>query len=497
MPRPLTSETLVYDLAAAAEPQVAPDGRRIVYALGKADRGTKKAGSQVWLCDVDGGNRRRLTWGGERNGGARWSPDGGHVAFVSDRVQQSGLFVMGIDGGEAREVTRHNQPLGELAWSPDGRQLAYVTPFDPENPAEADEPVDAAPRVRVVKRIDYKQDNRGYLNDVRQQVWVVDVASGERRMLTREPVDHNVPQWSPDGRTIAVKVPTLNGMASRLGLVDAASGETRLISERDGVVGCWAWSPRGDRILIAGDTAQTWHLDLFLYDVASGELRRLTEDLQCLPDAGYPTVTPPSQPVWLDDRRAFFHAVRAGASGLYEVDTETGAVEQIHGGQALNAGLSMDAARRYAVQAHANLEATGEIAVFDRERGEATVVTRHNAVLLADAPPAAWERFTVTRGEFTTEAWLLKPAGFDPARRYPLVLDIHGGPNSFYGYGFSAVQQALAGAGFLVVFSNPRGSGSYGRHFTRQVIGDWGGEDYLDLMAVVDEALRRPSADPD
>ena len=497
MSRSLTPETLVYDLLAASEPQVSPDGRRVVYALGQAQRGRKRSGSQLWLCDVDGGNARRLTWSGERNTTARWSPDGTRIAFASDRGKGSGVYVLPLDGGEAREVTRHNVAVGELAWSPDGTRLAYVAAYDPDNPDEADPAAEAAPRVRVTRRIDYKQDNRGYLEDARLQVWVVDVATGERRRLTGEAVDHNFPEWSPDGRTIAVKVPNRNGLCSQLGLVDVASGATRLLGPRDGVVGCWAWSPRGDRILIAGDTAQTWQLDLFVYEVASDELRRLTDDLSCMPDAGFPTVSAPSQPVWLDDRRALFHAIEHGASGLYEVDVETAADERIVELRALNAGLSVDVARRVAVQALSSLEQTGEVVAVDLETRASRVVTRHNEAVLAEAPPAAWERLDVTRDGLTIEAWLLRPTGWEPGRRYPLVLDIHGGPNSWYGYGFNAVQQALAGAGFFVLFCNPRGSGTYGRRFTQQVIRDWAGEDWRDLMAVVDEACRRPDVDPD
>jgi dipeptidyl aminopeptidase/acylaminoacyl peptidase len=500
VPRPLTPETIVYDLAAAGDPQVSPDGTRIAYVLGKAERGKKLAGSQLWLCDVDGDNARRLTWEGERNGSPRWSPDGRRLAFVSDRVEKpakQGIFVLDFEGGEPRKVTKHNVAIGELAWSPDGTRIAYIALVDPENVEGAQAGAEDAPRVRVVRRIDYKQDNRGYLNDVRQQVWVVDVASGDRRRLTHEAVDHNFPQWSPDGRTIAVKIPNRNGMASQLGLIDVERGETTLVGERDGTVGCWGWSPNGDRILVAGDTAQTWQLDLFVYDVATGDLRPLTDDLPVQPDAGFPTVTPPSQPVWLDDRRALFHALRGGASGLYVVDTETGAVEKLHDWQAMHGGLSVDAARTVAVQAQSSLDNAGEVVVFDLKGRTAKVVTHVNDALFADTPPATWERFDIQRGELTIEAWLLKPAGFDPSQRYPVVLDIHGGPNSWYGYSFNAIQQSLAAAGFLVVYANPRGSGSYGRTFTQQVIGDWGGEDFEDLMAVLDEVVKRPYADPD
>ena len=163
----------------------------------------------------------------------------------------------------------------------------------------------------------------------------------------------------------------------------------------------------------------------------------------------------------------------------------------------MHSGLSADAARRYFVQSASSLESTGDLSVYDRTTDSARFVVSPNQAVLAETPMAEWEKFEVERGKFMIDAWLLKPPGFDPAKRYPVVLDIHGGPNSWYGYGFNPMQQALAAAGFLVVFSNPRGSGSYGRMFTQQVIRDWGGEDYRDLMAVVDAVLERPYADGD
>jgi len=499
MPRPLTPDTLVYDLVSAGDPQVSPDGKYVAYVLGKAERGKKLAGSQIWLCDIDGGNARQWTTAGKRNGTPLWSPDGAQIAYLSDVVEKpgkQGIFVGDVVGGDARLVTKHNVTLGALAWSADGTQLAYLALVDPDNLDEADPGEEDAPGVRVVRRIDYKQDNRGYLNDVRQQVFVVDVASGERRRLTTDTVDYNFPAWSPDGTTLVAMTPNRNGMASQLALIDVASGETKTITDREGTVGCWAWSPSGNRILIAGDTAKTWQLDLHVYHIASGELQALTYDLAVSPDAGFPTVSPPSQPVWLDDRRAIFHAMWGGSSGIYQVDTETSAIEKVIDWPAMHGGLSVDTARTVAVQTQSSLDGTGELIVTDLANTTSTVITHLNDAVFAEMPPAQWARFDVQRGDFTIEAWLLKPAGFDPFKQYPVVLDVHGGPNSFYGFTFNALQQSFAAAGFLVVYSNPRGSSSYGRRFTQQVINDWGGEDFQDLMAVVDEVQKRPYADP-
>jgi dipeptidyl aminopeptidase/acylaminoacyl peptidase len=496
---------LIYDLKAAGDPQIAPDGTRLIYTLGQTERGQLRGTSQIWLCDRDGGNARQLTGSGEHNGGGRWSADGTQIAFVSDRSggkgkeKGAGIYILPIaEGGEASEVTRHAQGISDLAWSPDGRYIAYTTLYDPANPDEQPEPEGAAPKVRVTRRIDYKQDNRGYLHDLRYQIFIVDVASGERRRLTGDgpsPADHNFPQWSPDGKTIAVGRPNHNGMQSQLALIDLATGGVTLIGNEEGVVGVWSWSPDGARIIYSGDTRQTYQTDFFTYTVATGETKRLTDDLQVVPVAGFPTIVGPSQPVWLDERQVLFHAVRAGASGLHIIDSETGAVEPVKSWRAISAQASIDRDKRYVAHDYSTADTIGEIAITDTQTDRTTIITHYNDALLAEHPTSDPEFFTITRGDYEIEAWILKPAGFDPARRYPLILDVHGGPNGFYGWGFNNTQQALAAAGFVVVYANPRGSTSYGRNFTQQVIRDWGNEDFKDLMGVVDKALEQPYVD--
>ncbi len=493
----LTADALVYDLVAAGDPQVSPDGGRVVYSVGRADRERDRGTSQIWLSGIDGANPRRLTWSGDRNREPRWSPDGRWIAFVSDRVKDhSGLFVMPSDGpGEARELVHHRTAIGALAWSPDGRSIAYTANFDPDNPDEKPLPENRAPKVKVTRRLDYKQDNRGWVNDVRSQVFVVDVASGADRMLTREPDDVLYPQWSPDGRQLVARVTTANGIYSQLVLIDAATGQSRRVGPESGTIGVWSWSPGSERILFAGDTEPTSGADFFIYDVQQDKIERLTTDLPCLPEAGFPTVLGPSQPVWLDDNQVIFHGVRAGESGAYLFNVETADLERERATQSLSAGFSLDNAHRYIAQANSSMDSIGEVAILDRQTGQRRIITKHNAGLLESTPAADWERLDVERDGTTVEAWLLKPAGFDPSQKYPVILDVHGGPHGYYGFAFNNIQQILASHGFMVVFSNPRGSGSYGRDFAQQVRCDWGGEDYLDLMAVIDAVLERPYAD--
>jgi len=486
---------LVYDVQTPVEPQISPDGARIVYTLSRADRATRKTSGQLWLCDRDGGNAQQITASGQQNGGARWSPDGRQIAFVSDRVAapaKQGIFVLPADQpGEARHLTSHNQAIGDLAWSPDGTTIAYTTAFDPENPNE-EPPKEGEPaRVKVTRRLDYKFDGRGYLGDARTQVWTVDVASGERRRLTGEPVDHNQPVWSPDGRALAVRRQTSDGWTRVIAIIDVASGEISQVGDINGAHLTAAWSPSGERLVLTGDPGHTYQPDLYLYDVARREIRRLTEDLAVLPAEGINDTAM----VWLDERRVLINAVEHARHGLYVLDVESGQLERRSSEDATTIGISVDAAGRYVAQAYASFASVGEISVHDLREASTSVVTHYNDELVAGAGPAGWERFEIERGGFTIESWLLKPADFDATRRYPLVLMIHGGPNSFYGYRFLANQQLLANHGYLVVLPNPRGSTSYGREFTVQVLGDRGGEDYLDLMAVVDEVAARPYVD--
>lgn len=495
MGQPLTPETLVYDLVQASDPQISPDGTQIVYTRTVVDRESKQALAHLWLCDIDGGNARQLTFAGKRNAGARWSPDGTSIAFVSDRGKGSGLYVLALaGGGEARAITRHTQAITNLAWSPDGAQIAYNTAFDPANPDEAERPEGAQPPVRVVRRPDYKFDGRGFLGDVRQQLFVATVASGERCQLTRETLDHNAPDWSPDGRQIAVRRGIAgNMMRTQIALIAADSGATTLIGEPMSGQNS-AWSPTGEQIAFVGSNEDGSQPDFYLYTVASGSVRRLTDDLAFLPGSASATAAPL---VWLDDRDLLCHGVRAGGSGLYHVNTGTGQTEPLVTWRALHGGLSVSADRRVAVQEYGSPTAVGELAVVDLATGDAQVITNFNTATLTEHPPARWEQISVRRGDFDIDAWLFFPPDFDPTRRYPVILDIHGGPHGFYGYRFNATQQTLATHGYLVVAANPRGSSSYGRTFAAAVVGDNGGEDYRDLMAVLDTVLERPYADRD
>lgn len=501
MAQSFTPDKLIFGLKAAADPQLSPDGERIVYVVATPDPETKKGTAHLWLSNRDGSEKRQLTTAGRGNSMPKWSPDGKQIAFISDRTAEAdakkgtGIYLLGFEGGDPRLLTRHPGTVGDLEWSSDGKYLAYSAVVDPLNP-EGEEPKEGEPApIKVTDRIDYKQDTRGYLADTRGQVFILDVVSGERRQLTDDRDDHLHPRWSPDGKTIAAIHPHPNFVKSQVELIDVATGAIRRVMPTDGVIGTWTWSRDGTKLAVGSDLDWGFQQEISLVDIATGEHRQVTTDLQVTPSGSWSVMRAPAHPVWLDDNRALYQIYAHGRSGLAAIDVETGEVAEEVRWDGSHYGFSTDVSGRYVTQTRNGFDGVGEVVVYDRQAGELAQITTLNTETLSETKPAQAENFSIERNGFTIEAWLLKPGDFDPSKRYPLVIDIHGGPNGWYGPSFSGVQQLLASNGFVVVFANPRGSGSYGREFTAQVQRDWGGEDYQDLMAVVDAAIERPYVD--
>jgi dipeptidyl aminopeptidase/acylaminoacyl peptidase len=497
--RGLSPYDLVYGLCGVGDAQISPEGTRIIYVRSDADQNRLRPETQLWICDEADYRPRQLTTGSRQHGNPRWSPNGEEIAFTSLRDGKHGIYTIRPSGGEAVLQCTHPTPPGELAWAPHGIQLAFVAPFDPDNPDGPPTDPELAPPVRVVNRIDYKQENRGFLNNVRHQLWTVEIFTGDKHRLTNDLTDHLAPVWSPNCKMIATKITRRNGMTSQLCVTDAVrGGNIAIIGPEEGFISTWAFTPDNTAILFSGDTSQSWQADWFIHTFESGETRRITEDLPVSVDGGFPTVALPAQPVWLDDDTVIYHGFSRGQSGVYQLTVSSGEHVELATWPAVHAGFSVDTdERKFIVQSRSNPGAAPEVVRIEIATGELDSVDRPNDEYVVDDLYGPWERLTIERGGFEMDGWLLLPPGFDETQRYPLILDIHGGPNSHHGPGFNAVQQALAGAGFAVLYTNPRGSSSYGRAFTMAVVGDWAGEDYLDQMAFTDEICKRPYIDAD
>jgi dipeptidyl aminopeptidase/acylaminoacyl peptidase len=488
----LDPETLVFGHPSPAEAQISPDGTRLVYVLQSADpQAPDQLRSRLCTCAFDGSSAAPLTAGDESvaQSGARWAPDGASIAYAAEVDGGFGLFVVGAGGGQSRQLTKHRGEIAAIAWSPDGSQLSYSAPVDPEDPDETAPVLKGDPVVRVTRRPDYKLDGRGYLDNTRHQVFLLAAGGGARRRLTAGPREHSGAVWSPDGARLAF-ASSVTGHA-QLCVADVASGLLHRAGAERGAVGPMAWSPDSSRLLVAADPARSYQLDWWIYEGDTGAMRQVTDDAGPQPHAGYPGWQPASPPCWLDAQRALFHGLQHGRSGLWTVDVDSGAVTPVASWDAIHLGLSGDAARRRFVQTGSAFDSPPVLAAFELDSGTVRVISSGGPA----AGATSWERVALERAGLEIEGWLLKPADFDESRRYPLVLDVHGGPNSYHGHQWQPPQQALVGRGFLVLACNPRGSGTYGRDFAGRVFHDWGGEDFQDLMAMVDLVAARPYVD--
>lgn len=502
----MTPEDL-YELRFLADAQISPGGERVAYVVREVDREQNSYRSGIWLVPFAGGAATRITNGPGQDALPRWSPDGTTLAFVSDRAafasaepkkrRPKNIYLLPLTGGEARPLTTLEDDCGEITWSPDGTRIAFTT----KDPRPKDAPEDDG--IRVYDRMRYKTDE-GFLSDGRRRhVWIVDVAAGSARKLTDGDWDDAQPAWSRDGSEIAFVSNRTDGRerntVADIHVVTVGSGAVRRVTDEVGSYGNPSFSDDGAHIACygvakaVGSSAKNVHLWLWpargggagkdLTDgwdrtVGSTVMSDMRSHMQTLP------------PTWTADRgRVIFVGSDQGTANVYSVAVSGGGVrsETMGAHQVVSLSLAKDAKRYACVYSHATLP--GDVAVGTL--GEPPrPITEINGELLRSRFIAAPERLEFTGADgWKIEGWMLRPRGFDASKTWPMVLEVHGGPHGAYGHGFFHEFQVLAGRGYAVLFTNPRGSHAYGERFSTACVGDWGGKDYEDLMAGVDHAL--------
>jgi dipeptidyl aminopeptidase/acylaminoacyl peptidase len=502
-----------------ADPRMSPDGTRVAFTRVHVDVEADEYRTAIWIADVPGGNARPLTFGA-KDRQPRWSPDGRTLAFVRtlDGEKDGQLWLLPMAGGEARALTALAGGVGSPEWSPDGTRIAFTSSHN----RERDEPKPVKPKnepARVVTRPVYRENNVGFTDfEHLDHVWVVDVAGGAPHPLTRGRFVEGSLGWSADGAKVRFlsdrrPEPWFGSEESVLYAVDASRAEPTdgdaLETVLDARAGLRDWTAGpGERLALVAvpvtPAPRSYDQPTLLVTDGAG---RPTRDLAAAADVavgetvGYDQHPPrgggATPLAFAEDGRAVIARICSrGTSYLARFDTAGGAMTLLTPpGLDVVAGTASRDGRHWALTV-GSLRTPGDLCHFDAATGRLTTLHAPNERLLAEVELGEVEEFWCEAfdGE-KLHAWLVKPPGFDPARRYPLVLEIHGGPHTAYGHGFFHEFHHLAGAGYLVLFTNPRGSTSYGREFANVIQYKYPGDDYLDLMTCVDEAVRRGGVD--
>ena len=481
----------IHRLRQVSSPALAPNGDDLVYVESSICPDPMAPQSRLMLIQVSTGRCRALT-AGPKDSSPQFAPDGGTIAFLRPGPDKAQLWLLPTSAGEAVQLTHLPGGVREFAWAPDCRRLAVVSRVDPDALPEGEADF---PQTQVVRRIRYRDDGDGWRGDAFSQLFAIDVDGAEPRQLTTGEGDHIAPVWSPDGDRIAYISDEVENRDfsrhSQVCALPATGGQPELWSKGLTRVGSVAWSPDGRRLAAAGshdgdiwDPRQSW-----LYVLEAGRpYRQLAGDT-------YTVVQPLPEHCWTGDDHLVYIADRAGESHLCRIPASGGEQEAIAGGGQTFTAPTVAGQRTVVVAAAPDVP--GELCAIDLLSSAASHLTRVNGEFLQSHPAATVEKLSFARKSCSIQARLLFPAGFDASRQYPLVLDIHGGPNGRFSDSYDVAQQMLTGAGYLVLAVNPRGSSSYGPEFLKAVLGDWGGEDFLDLMGAVDLVCQRPYVDAD
>lgn len=506
--RTFTGEDL-FGLAVASDPQISPDGRQIAYVRRQNDIMADRAISSIWMVDASSGEETPFAGRGASAFAPRWSPDGSRVAYVSVEGGSAQLWVKWTDSGEAVQLTGLPNSPSSISWSPDGRSIAYTMLVEDASPslgsapsnrpegAEWGDPLD------ITDLVNFRADGAGEISPGFEKIFIVSATGGAPRQLTFGPYHDGGPlSWSPDGATIYF---TANRNANwqtdpveaDIWALNTASLTLTQLTDRDGPDAGALVSPDGRLIAYTGfdDVGRAYeNAELYVMDADGSNRRTLTADWDFSVDSM--AWDADSRGLYVQyDERGETQVARIGLNGQVRI-----AASGLGGGgfDRPYTGGSFSVANDDSI-AFTGGTGTRPADVKIAARGDARYLTNLNAGLLITKSLGEVREISVPSSHdgLDIQGWLTLPPGYVGGAPVPLILEIHGGPFAAYGPHFSTDNQLYAASGYAVLSANPRGSTSYGEAFAQEIDKDYPGNDYDDLMSIVDRAIALGIADPD
>jgi len=485
------------EMESIGNPNISSDGKHILFTRGWVDKMNDRSRSNLWIVDIEGKRVRELTHGNWRDFSPVWSPDGKKIAFLSDRDETTQIHVLWLDTREVAQLTHLERAPDNLRWSPDGKMLTF-TLFIPDTktilPVKLPKRPEGAKWAKsavIIDRLSWRRDGRGPIPKGYTHIFVIDAElGGTPRQLTSGDYSHSDPQWSADGKKIyfsAIRKPEAEYLRgdSEIYSVDLDTLEIKTLTDRKGPDSGARISSDGKWIAYTGydDKNYTRHLSsLYLMDINGKGKRLLAGNL---PNS-------PSSVTWASDSSGVYYLMaEKGVSNLYFVSTK-GKNKKITKGIHYLSGLSM--ARNSQVSTtRSTFHRTGYLVTFNlKDPSNIRELVDVNEDVLANVKLGEVEELWFKSSDgLDLQGWLIKPAEFDPNKKYPMLLYIHGGPWAMYSVRFNWAWQNFAANGYAVLYMNPRGSTGYGQDFVNGIQFSYPGKDRDDLLAAVDAAIAK------
>lgn len=495
----------VFNLEYISDPQISPDGNRIIYVRNFKDVMTDRNLSNLWMANTDGSQNKPLTTGNQNDSQPRWSHDGTKIVFKSnmkdDRVK---LYMMWVDSKDVVALTNTPESPGAVSWSWDDTHLAFsmfvpaakkspiTLPLKPEGAKWNAPPI-------YIDQMNYRGDGQGYLKSGNEQLFIISTDGGTPRQLTFTANDHGNPIWSKDGKSLYFDANLhenheMEPRNSEIYQLTISTGAIKALTSRKGPDNGAVLSPDGSQIAYTGfdDTYQGYTVsNLYIMNADGSGSKIVTKDLD----------RDISNPIWEDNGKGLYFQydekgdTKIGHVALTgKIRTITNQLGGLSLGRPYNAASYSEAKNKLSYTL-GGTDHPADLAVWNG--GETTRITNVNKDLFADKQlgnvKEIWWKSSYDNRDI--QGWIVTPPNFDSTKKYPLILEIHGGPFASYGSVFSAEIQMYAAAGYVVLYSNPRGSTGYGQEFGNLIHHDYPNHDYEDLMSGVDAVIKMGNID--
>ena len=497
----------IFDIEYVSDPQVSPDGSQIIYTRNFKDIMTDRNLSNLWIINADGSINRPLTTGNQNDRSARWSPDGSRIAYLSNKDGSTQIYMRWLDSGAESKVSNLQKSPSNLNWSPDGKWIAFSMFVDGEPKVLA--PLKGKPKgakwnkpAIYIDDMKYRADGAGYLPQGYRHLHVISTEGGTARKITKGEFNFNSAQWSPDGKWFLTSSNMHSDREtspnnSEIHLIEIETGEINTLTDRFGPDANPQFSPDGSMIAYMGfddnyDGYQVAELYVMNADGSNKKLLSGAHD-RSLNDFA-----------WSEDGNSLFISNdNEGDIEISRIDME-GTIEKLidgAGGVSIGrpyAGGSFTVGGKDVIAyTHGSPDHPSDLGVYNSGKNERLTRLNDDLFSMKDIGTVEEIWYESSFDGRKVQGWICKPPGFDPDKKYPLMLEIHGGPFATYGPWFSSEVQLYAAAGYVVLYTNPRGSSSYGKEFGNLIHHNYPSQDYDDLMSGVDAVIDKGYIDED